>query len=171
MSKRGTLDLKECPHCGCQVRTDRYVRHIEKQHSPDAIERKAMSMARQQARQERIRAEGNRIIRCDICNARLKTKNIKKHKQRIHQHPIHKSYLISKDSPQKKKYPDENKLLLWEGPEHQTRFIKKPINVSILKKQAQRLSIELGPDNHRVRILKKQIYDMENGRVKRGSGR
>ena len=56
---------------------------------------------------------------------------------------------------------------LWAGPIHETRFLRQPLNVAALKHDAVRLSIELGPDHVRVRTIRKQIADIEEGIVKR----
>lgn len=64
--------------------------------------------------------------------------------------------------------PPGQSLETWPGPKHQTVFAKSLPSQAILEKEAQRLAVQLGPDHHKVRLLRKQLSDLRNGTVSKG---
>ena len=101
----------------------------------------------------------SRLVRCPYCDLMIREDRLQKHIKKAHSSPARQQH--------RQLVVPGSQLLMWQGPIHKTVFIKTRLNLSELKLQAQQLARELGPDNSRVKMLRRKIEDIEKGTVKR----
>lgn len=75
---------RTCPKCGCDLRADRFEKHMRKQHSPSAEKVRELARQKRAIAKKLKEMEGKQTVRCDICGTKVKLKHKARHLRKVH---------------------------------------------------------------------------------------